>query len=59
VPVQLGLTDGIHTELLDPALPEGTLVVTGLATTPVSSSPSSVSNPLMGPQRPPGRGAGR
>jgi HlyD family secretion protein len=58
--VELGITDGSYTELLASDLPEGTAVVTGMASTSVGRAPTTgaVANPLMGPQRGP-RGGGR
>jgi HlyD family secretion protein len=52
--VKAGATDGSFTELVDPALPEGTRIVTratvASSTTP-SPAPAATNNPLM-PSRP-------
>jgi len=54
--VKVGASDQTFTELVDPAIAEGTLVVTRVASatkTTTSASSSAASNPLM-PTRPPG-----
>ncbi|HEX5215659.1 MAG TPA: efflux RND transporter periplasmic adaptor subunit [Vicinamibacterales bacterium] len=64
VVVLLGVSDGTSTEVLSRDLVEGTRVITGTAAGTSRSSgaagSSTMTNPLMGPQRPPGqRGGGR
>jgi HlyD family secretion protein len=59
--VLLGITDGVHTELLGADLPEGTEVVTGASLTGAAATTggrATSTSPLLGPQ-PPGRGGPR
>ena len=51
--VQVGATDATYTEILSPALPEGTQVVTRAVTaaSTTSAAPAATNNPLM-PSRP-------
>jgi HlyD family secretion protein len=64
VRVRLGITDETWTELVDPELAEGALVVTGVTLSGATESGGrpqtpATNNPLMGPQRPGGPGGGR
>lgn len=60
VRVPLGITDGTFTELPGADIAEGTVVVTAIATgvTAPATGNSTIGNPLMGPQRGPGRRGG-
>jgi len=49
VPVKVGITDGVSTEITE-GIKEGDFVVTGVVA-PQTSSSASVSNPLGGPRR--------
>ena len=51
--VQVGATDATYTEILSPALPEGTQVVTRAVTaaSTATATPAATNNPLM-PSRP-------
>lgn len=57
VAVRTGITDGLHTELVESDLQPGTEVVTSVTGAATSASPvgATQSNPLLGPQRPPRR----
>jgi len=58
--VRLGITDGVFTELLEPGLAAGTLVVTAITSTKTSATATTgatAGNPLLGSQ--PGGARGR
>jgi HlyD family secretion protein len=58
VPVRAGVSDGVHTAILDESLPEGASVATGVRTAQTASAAPAATSPLL-PRFPGGnRGAG-